>query len=505
VAYEPYVILLVLWTLNIVYFFHPHFVRTPKGLYRFALFQITLDVVLMSILIYYTDGVRSQFTFLYFAPVMAASMIITQRESVLFALLATAALFAIAIQRAVYGIVVNDVRVYEPLIGSLPLLMVQGAAYQLVAFLSGTLSTRLKQTRFLNNQILQSMSEGVLSVDPDGNLTFINAAARDLLGLDAESQHTGRKLAEVLDESIDPSLKFVLLARNEGTLEVTLNREGIRPKPLSIAMSTLVDEKGRNRGLVVILQDIGERKKVEQTTKQIEKLQAVGEMAAAIAHEIRNPLSCIRGSAQELTERLEASDSEIRLLGIVVRESDRLDRTISDFLRYARLPRIKPRRLELKSLLREVVGILREHPSEDGELTVELSTKDDLCCRGDAAQLKQMFLDLGRNAIDAMEGKGTLKVVVSETKSGDAGSLLSEISESPEDKFVKIDFVDSGPGIPEDIQDKIFDPFFTTKANGTGLGLAIVKRIVEAHQGRIMAKSRPGQGTRFSVFFRSVL
>jgi len=497
-TYEPFVIIFALWVLNVIYY-----IITPyiKNLHHFAFVQIVIDAVLISLLVYYTHGIDGQFTFLYFAPVLAASLVFSQRASVFFALLETVFLFAITIEQSRY----YPDWVVEYL-ERLPWLLAQGAALHLVAFFSGVLSIRLREARFLNDQILQSMSEGVLSIDADGTLMYMNNAARNLLGLKLEEKYIGRKLSDILEAGLDSALKMVLLARREGTVEVKLATEYGRPRQAELTTSNLVDEKGRPQGVVMILVDITERKKMERSLMQVEKLQAVGEMAAAIAHEIRNPLSCIRGSAQELQERLGSMESEKKLLAIVVRESDRLDRTITDFLRYARLPKIKPRRCELKKLLNEVITILRENPSVGSkDLTVELSGDGDLCCRGDAEQLKQAFLNLLRNAADAMEGRGHLKIVVSEVKAEDAGTLLKAVSGSPEDKFVKIDFIDNGPGIPKDTLGKIFDPFFTTKATGTGLGLSIVRRVVEAHEGRVFAKSVEGGGTRFSVFFKSVL
>lgn len=512
----PFLILFVISAMNIIYFFITNFVTDH---YRFAFIQILVDVFLASCLIYATGGANSPFTFLFFASVLAASFIFGLKTSVFFASLSTAFLMVITI----IPLIKRDSPEISGFFESIPIFIAQGAAYHLVAFLSGVLSARLKQTRHLYDQILEDMTEGVLSIDQKGNLTFINATAKELLGLGMQADYSGQGIAEVLDKSINPMLKFVILGKNDSTVEVTLTPKGRKPLPVSITTSNLVDEKGKNQGVVVILGDLSERKKMEQSLKQVEKLEAVSEMAATIAHEIRNPLSSIRGAAQELQERLQGSDSEYKLLDVMVRESDRLDKIITEFLRYARMPQIKPVRCQLKNLLNDVVLLLSRGSGSVSRLSgsqsqtptvgtsapenigIQLSILDDLCCRADFEQLKQVFLNLGLNAIEAMDGKGALKIVVSEVVSKDVGAPLMEISESPEDKFAKIDFIDSGEGIPPENIAKVFDPFFTTKAKGTGLGLSIAQRIIEAHDGSIIVKSRPGQGARFSVFLKSVL
>jgi PAS domain S-box-containing protein len=358
------------------------------------------------------------------------------------------------------------------------------------------------------------MTDGVLCLDHIGKVVFANVSVARLMGVADSASLMGRFLPEALKDT-HPILRQTLFGTREAQFEVSLppSLGRGRETPVLISTSKLVDEKGRLRGVVVVLHDLSERKKMEESLKRIEKLEAISEMAAGIAHEIRNPLASIRGSAQELAGAELDREGKERLLRVVVRESDRLNRIVSEFLQYARMPRARTSRCRIKDLLSEVSTLLEkrvESPTGTGQqpdngCSVKLLIRDDCSCRCDPEQLKQVFLNIGINALEAMENGGVLRIVVSELEAERLMRILGGLVQSPDQRFARIDFIDHGEGIKEADMPRIFDPFFTTKTQGTGLGLSIAQRIIEAHGGKIVARSREGKGSRFSVFLEAVL
>jgi two-component system sensor histidine kinase PilS (NtrC family) len=249
---------------------------------------------------------------------------------------------------------------------------------------------------------------------------------------------------------------------------------------------------------------------MEQELRRSERLAAVGEMAARMAHEIRNPLASISGSVQLLQGTGVApgpDPAQDKLMGIVVREVDRLNDLIGDFLRYSRPAPLSLEPVRLGDLVREVVGIGEGRSAQ--EVRLELGLDETVVVNGDPAQLKAVAWNLWNNALEAMEGKGTLRIRVGLRSDGgtsqgerlpdrNAGVTRDAVDTRPGGLAV-LEFEDSGPGMSPELQDRIFEPFFTTKQDGTGLGLAVVRQIVEQHGGSIEIASEVGRGTCFRV------
>jgi len=506
--WAPLVILLFALVLNLVYFL----LRTSiHRVQLFALVQLILDTLLAGCLIYLTGGVHSRYIFLLFSVVLATSFIVDLRAS---AGVATLSVGLISATTLLYWL--SETRQWalpfllerfeffpKGPVSTVAILLAQAVGLYIVGILSGVLARRLERQELVNQQILEGLGEGILSLDRAGRIAFINSACIDYLNLKGIKPLVGRRFNEVAS-GIDPIIKGLLTAMKEARLEVTIAADGKKGTPFSAATSRLLDEKGRLRGLVLVLHDLTERKRMEDSLKRIEKLEAISEMAAGIAHEIRNPLASIRGSAQELSSGGVSGEPSKKLLRVIVRESDRLNRIVTEFLQYARMPAAQPRRLRLRNLLQEVVTLLGKRASANS-FEIKLLIRDDCCCRADQEQLKQVFLNIGINALEAMENGGVLRVLLSEIEAAQARKWVAGISHQPDQRFAKIDFIDSGIGIEEKDISRIFDPFFTTKTQGTGLGLAIAQRIVEAHNGKIIVSSRRGHGARFSVLLEAVL
>jgi two-component system sensor histidine kinase PilS (NtrC family) len=266
----------------------------------------------------------------------------------------------------------------------------------------------------------------------------------------------------------------------------------------------LREADGSPAGHVVIFQDVSAVVEMERRLRRTEKLAAVGELAAAIAHEVRNPLAAISGSIQLLDAAAtqDVRDGEPgRLMAIVLRETERLNRLISDFLQYARPAALRLESVAVAPLVAETLEMLAA--GEGKEIRASARIDPELRVRADPAQLRQLLWNLFLNAAQAMEGRGELRVEAEVQKAPAAQDEFGEIrtaSRGEGASGVEISVSDSGVGIDPEVLDRIFDPFFTTKAAGTGLGLATVHRIAEAHGGQISVESSRGAGAIFRIW-----
>jgi signal transduction histidine kinase len=297
-----------------------------------------------------------------------------------------------------------------------------------------------------------------------------------------------------LFECEQPGISQVSLATAEGLIA-----------PVAITSSVLLEERRKKLGLVVMLIDLTERKRLEEAVARAQTMETVGQLAASIAHEIRNPLACIRGSAQEIRSELDGREDCTRLLDLVVKESDRINTIVTNFLHFSKMRRAALMRCNLTDVLSDVVTMLESRqgarnpttcvwePREE-RVRIDFDGSRPVYCMGDVEQLRQVFLNLGLNALEAMPGGGRLEVTV-RREDADLRSLPDR-SGMPR---VVVEFHDQGEGMTAQVQSQLFNPFFTTKPRGTGLGLSIVRRIIEGHKGRIEVESTPGRGSTFRV------
>jgi two-component system sensor histidine kinase PilS (NtrC family) len=474
----------------------------------FATFQIYLDVLFASALIYLNGAGESSITFLYFACILAASTILGLWPGVAVASLAVTMLAGITIVTFVarhYGWTLPGVdpsrnRVqFTDMYSGVAFLMAQTSAYYLVAVLAGRLAQGMTGVRRLNEKILQSIHDGVLALDEDRHVISMNREAVRLLGLPGRTSCAGRPIDDVLDASGEGEvLKELFRVEHPGVSQVMLRTVEGRPVPVAVTSSGLFDEVGRRLGQVVMLIDLTERKRLEEALRRAETMEMVGQLAASIAHEIRNPLACIRGSVQELKSEAAFDEDSRRLMDLVVRESDRINTIITDFLQFSRMRRTALARCDLAAVLEDVRSMLESRSGQ--AVKIKLDAEDPLTCLGDVEQLKQVFLNLGINALDAMSSGGRLRISAAE----ESGIDGSDGSDEPGASRVVVHFEDTGVGMSEDVQRQLFEPFFTTKPRGTGLGLAIARRIIDAHRGRIEVASVLGKGSCFRVILQGV-
>lgn len=459
---------------------------------RFASLQIGVDVLLISCLVLFSGTSQSLFTVIYFMPIIAAGFMIFRRGALLMAALCTFAYgFLLLLEYSQYdfNLLVIGARPDVSLERLLNLFAINGLSFFFVAALAGTLAGRLYRTeaalsqttsRFdrlsnLYKQIFDDISTGIITVDGRHRITSFNRAAENICGWPA-AVAVGKKVGEILPE-IDP-------AGEPGRAEAEISHRHGEKIPVGYSWSRLYGNNQDEEGYILSLQDLSLIREMEARVRQSEKMAAVGEMAAGVAHEFRNPLAAISGSTQLLAQRLKAQPGQEKLLTIITRECDRLEAAVKSFLLFSRPASPQKQPLKLKKLWDECAELIRQIPdcTEQHRLTGEIAEKLEI--RADREQLRQVLLNLLGNACQATPDGGEIKCRAALTDDGEK---------------VIITLRDQGGGMTPEVRNRIFDPYFTTRREGTGLGLAIVHQIIEGHGGNIRVTSAPGQGTTFTI------
>lgn len=485
-------VIIVTYALTIIYAL---VLRALRDHYeRFAYAQLVIDLVISAVLISITGGTGSLFLILYALTVLNASILLYRRGAMYMMALSTAlVVFQVAREALGWWLPGGPVPDRE-LLGVLLSGITNISAVFLVALLAGYLgeelrtagrrlrmaSRDLESARALNERIIQSIQSGLVAHTLEDDIIFFNPAAERITGLAADAVLYDR-VGEVF-----PGLPTD--AESPGRWEAGFVRPDGAHRVLGYARSPLLDGAGAQRGWILAFQDLTPLREMQANMRRSERLAAIGKMAAGIAHEIRNPLASMSGSIQMLRETTDLDPIGQRLMTIVLRETDRLNALITDFLQFARPNPPQRERVDFGALLEEIVqvfGYLR-HPLDSGErglgLDVELDAADGIELDADPRQLKQVFWNLLNNATQAMPSGGVVRIVA--RLDGDR---------------VRASVIDTGEGIPADALDRIFDPFYSTKEHGTGLGLAQVARIVEEHSGRMDVTSTVGEGSTFTV------
>lgn len=368
-----------------------------------------------------------------------------------------------------------------------------------VAILSSQLAERIRRSeiqlasatrdladyRLFNDRIIESMRSGLVTTDLLGHIITFNRAAEEITGYHATAVR-GNKIFNIfgdIEKQIEAGLESIRTRTRLPRFDIGCRTADGREIHLGFSVAPLVDEADSSRGYVLTFQDLTEVMELEREVRRQERLAALGKMAAGLAHEIRNPLASMRGSVQVLASELSFSQDQSQLMQIVLRESDRLNRIVSDFLTYARPPKIDRSVIELSSLLSETIALLRNSPElRPDHLIEEEYPNDPLLYQGDPNQMRQIFWNLARNAIQAMPQGGELSVTL----------------DAKPNRDVTIAFSDTGQGMSREQKDRLFEPF-NSSSGGTGLGMAIVYQLVRDHNGNILVESEAGKGTRIAI------
>jgi len=477
--------------------------------------QIIGDLIFITGILHITGGIDSPFVFLYFFSIITGSILRYQKGSLIAASLSACSYLAL---------------VYLNTAGDFPLHSGTGISYTsaelyyrtflnlfsfvIIAFLSSQLAGRLKMAgeeirqkadsiedlELLNENVIQSVTSGLITTDLHGKITSVNMAAEKILRIPRN---------EILEAKLDalfpyPEVReYLELKRiddaNEkySRLEVEYGSIENLAVTLGMTLTPLRNRTGGLTGSLCTFQDLTQIKALEEKMRRHEQLAAIGELAAGMAHEIRNPLASMSGSIQVLQAELDLNRDNRRLMDIILKETDRLNTLIGNFLMYARPRPLDCRPQRLRELLEETFLLLKNNHRVHQAIEIKMDVDSDSAVMADSMAIRQVLWNLATNAIDAMPDGGTLTI---ETRDMEWGETSQWGKVPGQGGMVRVTLTDTGKGISPEISKTIFFPFRTNKAGGTGLGLAIVHQIIEQHGGWIDVVSSPGEGTAVHLY-----
>lgn len=458
--------------------------------------QIAFDIFVITIIIHYTGGYDSSFVGFYFLSIMCAALFFRRLVTFLFSLQAMVFYVSyLLFFTNVFGSTFIDDAARKSV-------FLQAILYSILMFAVGFFSSYyteriarkdtalssalklLKEARLDTSDILQSMNNGLIAFDMSGRVMYLNLAARRILQLEGVS---GGERYDILFGDRAAELKAVItreLAENsfgeDEEVEI-LDRSGV-PIPIGLTTVPLYDTDGSRRGLIVNFKDLTEKQKLVEMIRQTDRMAAIGELSAGIAHEIRNPLASICNASEILSEEIGSQNVQVsRLISVIMKESDRLQRISSEFLKFARMKLPDIQSVELRKVVEDVLLLIANDPRNTEGITIRNRIPRDPVVRFDPDHLRQLIINVIINSLEALEGKGTIEIVVERKTKSDDGYLRTVIA-------------DDGPGFPPDAMDSVFEPFFSTKKEGTGLGLALVRKMAVSNHGRVFARNRTGGG-----------
>lgn len=477
--------------------------RFQKFRFFITYLQTIWDLLFVTVLLLFTGGILSPYSFLYLLSIMNAGVLLGRRE----------ALYTASLCGILYGAIIDFQ--YFGLLSSIGLSQADAVemgafhvfytiflnliGFCLTAFITGYLYQRARESEDalrdktvdyeelerLSTTIVANVESGLLTVTPQGSIRVFNRYAEAVTGrtqADVYDTHLGTifpAMAEIVDNfGSAPSGEF---AFEPGDGERMI---------LGYSAVPFTDTHGEPAGVIINFKDLTDLKRMQAALKRADRLAALGELSARMAHEIRNPLAAMSGSVQLLAEHGTIAESDGRLLAIVLREADRLNDLITDFLAYARPASPHKERIELRPLCDDMC-ILLASDSRFGQVVVVNLVPGHMVVRGDVNQLRQVLLNLLHNAADAMPDGGRVEI--------EARFLLSGADGFQKSPVAVITVTDSGSGINAETAAHLFEPFWTSKPDGSGLGLAITYRIIEAHGGTITAESPADGGCRFTI------
>jgi len=472
--------------------------RLERGFDIFAFIQICSDILFACLLVLYSGGSQSIFILVFFFPIICSGLVN----------LPFYRLFLVLACAIGYGIILLlEYRGVQPailcVIPSTPLISMSNVLYHfaipclyffVVGFLSSLLAERLRKTEaalsetslsldrlaILYKQIFDDINTGIITVNRSGSITSFNRAAEDI---------TGYKNDEVLGRNLLGYFPGFEIHQGKNWRQlIDIRRKDREEIPIGYSWAKLNLPKENSDSLVYTFQDLSQIRRMENQIRQAEKMASIGQMAAGIAHEFRNPLAAISGAAQMLSQQQAQPDQNRRLMNIILRESDRLERNITEFLQFSKPATPEKKWFSLHRLIADTIQVLKHGNQATRRCDFKLEISDTIDCYADADQLRQVLLNLFSNCFQAMGNNGGTVTV----------SAAEESAEGHE-SWLHLSVMDTGPGIDAKWIDSVFEPFFTTRDDGTGLGLAIVWQIVESHGGKISVQNPPAGGARFDI------
>ena len=460
--------------------------------------QLVGDIAVVTGFVYFTGGLYSPFSFLYLT-VIAVAAILMRGGGLIFAGISAVA-YGLLVDLMVFEVLpipenLTGIQIALPTSRILIQLLTNVVGFVLLAVLVSYLSESLRSAhsrlqeetertkRFvaLTDHVVRSVGAGIVATDLEGRVLHLNPAGARILAMADGDSIVDSNIEDVilLEDQKWGLLKTRARDRSVVRLEGTASSTHLK---LGMTVGPLADENENVTGFIVTFQDLSEIKVEAERQRMQERMAAVGEMAARMAHEIKNPLASISGSAQVLASAGNLNDNGQRLLHILVDESRRLSGILDGFLEYAKPGAATFGPCDLSAMLRDCVNLLERSDEQREHHTLQLKIPEELVLRGEEHLLRQIFWNLSRNALQAMPDGGEL-----------------EISAVRKNGRVVLRWQDNGVGMTEEIRRQAFEPFVTTKPGGTGLGLAVVYAAVAEHNGSVSIDSAPGSGTSVTV------
>jgi len=467
--------------------------RRPGRLFIYS--QALFDLALVTTVVHVTEGPDSQFPALYIIVIAVSAMLMPLGSSLLVTALASLLYVADIIwwqQEALNAAVWLQIAVF---VGVFIATGWIASRVQAVGAEREELQQEVHRLRLEASDILGSIHSGVVTVDGAGRLIYVNAAARSLLGIDpvdspepSAADVLGNRSRELWNVILETQRRGAKSLRADGT--VSWEEQEF---PIGVTTTALdLDAEGPCT-VAAIFTDISSQKRVEELRLRTERLEAVAELSASLAHEIKNPLASIRSSVEQLSAATRVNDDERSLVRLVLRESDRLSDLLTEFLDFSRVRATNCRSLDLVSVVEGALAVVRGNPACSQDAVFDLRGSS-VSLEGDADLLHRIVVNLVLNAVQASEGRVRVSVEVREARTEEIPGAF------PLGGAVILRVSDNGPGIPADLRERVFEPFVTGRVGGSGLGLAIVQRAVQAHRGMVFLDTVPGSQTTFSVF-----
>ncbi|MDQ3633690.1 MAG: ATP-binding protein [Acidobacteriota bacterium] len=480
--------------LTIIYFF------TLKFDKHYALqvrVQFFIDVLLVSMLVWRSSDLTSPYITLYIVLIGVAGLFLSGRGTMIIALLCN--LFFSGLCISTFFSFISSYSPTPEISKAFQIIGFHNVAFLIVGLLSAKLAEKhasgeklreatksLENLRALHERIVESIRSGLITVDLDGKIYTFNKTAEEITGYKSEEIYGSSiySLFGNISHQIENAFNSIDVTETQSRYEVGFTTPDGSIVQLGYSISPLFAENGEKTGLIITFQDLTEIRTMEENVRRKDRLAAVGRVAAGLAHEIRNPLGAVRGAIQVLESQTEKNSSQAKLMDIILRESDRLNSIITNFLSYARPQMSNFLEIDVREAISDTITLLRHSPSikENHILEADLPEKP-VMMSADLTQLKQIFWNLSRNALQAMEDGGELKIGVKNLKNN----------------RVRFIFSDTGCGMSREQVEQLFEPFSKSTTGGTGLGLSIVYQIIRDHNGTINVSSAENKGTKITV------
>ena len=459
--------------------------------------QFIVDVLLITWLVWRTGDLTSPYITLYIVLISVSSAFLKPRETIIMAFIAIAFFVTLSILTSLA--ILESSGAPQPINKIVQIISFHVVAFFVLGLLAARLAERrtsgeelriaaksLADLRALHERIIESIRSGLITTDLDGTIYTFNTSAAEITGYDPEAMR-GKTIFSLFGDveyQIEVSLEAVRAGEPQPRFECDLLTPDGFVVRIGFAVSPLTSEASEVTGLIITFQDLTEIRSMEESVRRKDRLAAVGRVGAGLAHEIRNPLGAMRGAIQVLQSNTPPESIQADLMDIILRESDRLNSIITNFLSYARPKVGSLAETDICEAIRDTFTLLRHSPDvQTGHELKEFLPNDPLFISADVSQLKQVFWNLARNALQAMPDGGLLSV------------RLEPFSHSR----IRIIFEDSGKGMTPDQVEQLFEPFSNSTSGGTGLGLSIVYQIIRDHGGTINVRSSEGEGTVITI------